>query len=198
MVGSRILVNKCQKGNPLLEKLQNVSWQFDDDLSVDYELGPTCGALFLSVKFHQMKKEYIHDRMRRKIEYRSKILLVLIDMPDPSFLLKEITEICLRTGFVIFLSWNYEEAAVYLETLKAFETKPVDVLMGRQMDCELEQLIDTITQVKSINRTNAISMIKKYKSLRNMMDASLEELKEIPGFGESKAIAWVNFCNTSL
>ncbi|MES1902485.1 MAG: ssDNA endonuclease and repair protein rad10, partial [Paramarteilia canceri] len=105
MVGSRILVNKCQKGNPLLEKLQNVSWQFDDDLSVDYELGPTCGALFLS----------------------------------------------------------YEEAAVYLETLKAFETKPVDVLMGRQMDCELEQLIDTITQVKSINRTNAISMIKKYK-----------------------------------
>lgn len=41
-----ILVRRNQKGNPLMEHLRNVAWQYGDILA-DYEVGRTTGVLFL-------------------------------------------------------------------------------------------------------------------------------------------------------
>jgi DNA excision repair protein ERCC-1 len=41
-----ILVRRNQKGNPLMEHLRNVPWQYGDILA-DYEVGRTTGVLFL-------------------------------------------------------------------------------------------------------------------------------------------------------
>jgi DNA excision repair protein ERCC-1 len=41
-----VLVRRNQKGNPLMEHLRNVPWQYGDILA-DYEVGRTTGVLFL-------------------------------------------------------------------------------------------------------------------------------------------------------
>jgi len=47
----RILVNKKQKGNPVLKCIHNVPWEYDSIIP-DYELGRCACALYLTVKYH--------------------------------------------------------------------------------------------------------------------------------------------------
>lgn len=47
----KILVNKKQKGNPILKFVRNVPWEFDAIIP-DYDLGAGVCALYLSVKYH--------------------------------------------------------------------------------------------------------------------------------------------------
>lgn len=49
--GYRIIVNRKQKGNPILKYVRNVPWEFDS-IVPDYELGRCACALYLSVKYH--------------------------------------------------------------------------------------------------------------------------------------------------
>jgi DNA excision repair protein ERCC-1 len=44
-----ILVSRRQQGNPLLNHIRNVRWQFAD-IAPDYILGQTTCALFLSLR----------------------------------------------------------------------------------------------------------------------------------------------------
>ena len=46
-MSSKVLVNPRQKGNPTLSRLVNVPWQFEPQLQLDFEITPSCGALFL-------------------------------------------------------------------------------------------------------------------------------------------------------
>jgi DNA excision repair protein ERCC-1 len=45
-----ILVNRLQMGNPLLQHLRNVRWQYAQSLVPDYQLGLNACALFLSLR----------------------------------------------------------------------------------------------------------------------------------------------------
>uniref|UniRef100_A0A1B6C8P4 ERCC1-like central domain-containing protein n=1 Tax=Clastoptera arizonana TaxID=38151 RepID=A0A1B6C8P4_9HEMI len=63
-IGNSILVNPKQKGNPLLTYISNVPWEFDDSIIPDYVMGRTTCALFLSLRFHNLKPEYINERLR--------------------------------------------------------------------------------------------------------------------------------------
>jgi DNA excision repair protein ERCC-1 len=62
-------VNPNQKGNPVLKHIRNVHWQFingreGDAMMPDYVLGSSISAVFLSLRYHLLKPEYIHTRMR--------------------------------------------------------------------------------------------------------------------------------------
>ena len=59
-----ILVNSRQRGNPVLKNIRNVTWEFVDDISPDFQLGQSCIALFLSVRYHTLQPSYIHDRLK--------------------------------------------------------------------------------------------------------------------------------------
>lgn len=73
-----LLVNPKQRGNPLLKSVTNVPWEFDD-IVPDYQMGATTCALFLSLKYHNLNPDYIHDRLKKLGKsYQLRVLLVQV------------------------------------------------------------------------------------------------------------------------
>lgn len=75
-----ILVHPKQRGNPILKSVQNVPWEFDDSIIPDYVVGATAGILYLSLRYHQLNPDYIHNRLKllgKRFELR--VLLVQVD-----------------------------------------------------------------------------------------------------------------------
>lgn len=65
----KIIVNNTQRGNPVLQLVENVKWEFlpanvTSSEFPDYILGATTGALFLSLKYHLLHPDYLYARMR--------------------------------------------------------------------------------------------------------------------------------------
>lgn len=73
-----LLVNPKQRGNPLLKSVRNVPWEFDD-IVPDYQMGQTTCALFLSLRYHNLNPDYIHDRLKNLGRlYQLRVLLVQV------------------------------------------------------------------------------------------------------------------------
>lgn len=75
-----VLVNPKQRGNPILKSISNVAWEFDDSIIPDYVVGATAGILYLSLRYHQLNPDYIHNRLKelgKRFELR--VLLVQVD-----------------------------------------------------------------------------------------------------------------------
>lgn len=73
-----LFVNPKQKGNPLLRSIQNVPWEYDD-IVPDYQMGRTVCALFLSLRYHNLNPDYIHDRLKQLGKmYELRVLLVQV------------------------------------------------------------------------------------------------------------------------
>lgn len=49
--GPILLVHEIQRGNPVLQHIKNVRYQFTKDIIPDYVMQSAC-ALFLSVRYH--------------------------------------------------------------------------------------------------------------------------------------------------
>ncbi|KAL1456553.1 hypothetical protein WDU94_001274 [Cyamophila willieti] len=106
-----ILVNPRQKGNPLLKHIGKVPWEYDDKIVPDYVMGRTTCALFLSIKYHGLKPDYIADRIKALGKlYELRVLLVLVDSKDPHHSLKYLTRVCLLCDLTLMLAWSPEEA----------------------------------------------------------------------------------------
>lgn len=71
-----LLVNPKQKGNPILKSIINVPWEYDD-IVPDYQMGRTTCALFLSLRYHNLNPDYIHERLKQLGKmYELRVLLV--------------------------------------------------------------------------------------------------------------------------
>ncbi|XP_068185739.1 DNA excision repair protein ERCC-1 [Antennarius striatus] len=185
--GSSIVVSPRQRGNPILKFVRSVPWEFGDVVP-DYVLGPTTCALFLSLKYHSLNPNYIHDRL--KLLGRSftlRVLLVQVDVKDPHHALKELAQICIRADCTLILAWSPEEAGRYLETYKSYEKKPADILKEQVEMDYLSKVTDCLTTVKSINRTDAITLLSTFSSIEGIISASKEDLVLCPGLGPQKA-----------
>ena len=76
-----ILVNPKQRGNPLLKAINNIPWEFDDSIVPDYVVGKTACVLFLSIRYHTLKPDYINDRLKQLGKmFELRILLVHVDV----------------------------------------------------------------------------------------------------------------------
>lgn len=86
-----------QKGNPLLKFITNVSWEYSD-IVPDYVMGKTTCALFLSIRYHQLNPDYIHERLKLLGNaYNLRVLLVQVHI----------------IGLYIFLN-NYKYIYIYI------------------------------------------------------------------------------------
>ena len=113
-----ITVSRRQQGNPLLKYIRNVRWQYGDIIP-DYVLGQSTAALFLSLRYHLLKPEYVHTRMKELPKsYRLRILLVHVDTEDAVEPLAQVTRAAIGNDFTLFCGFNNAECARYLEILK--------------------------------------------------------------------------------
>jgi DNA excision repair protein ERCC-1 len=189
---SSILVSPRQKGNPILNSVRTVAWEYSD-IPADYVVGATTCALFLSLKYHRLHPEYIYNRIRDlKGQYQLRILLTMVDIENHEDSLRELSKTSLVNNVTIMLAWSAQEAGRYLELFKTFEHAAPTSIKAQQSSSYSDKLVEFITVPRSINKTDALGLVSNFGSVRTAINASPEEVGLIAGWGEKKVQRWCN------
>ncbi|KAF2267020.1 mating-type switching protein swi10 [Lojkania enalia] len=189
---SSILVSPRQKGNPILNGVKTVVWEFSD-IPADYVLGATTCALFLSLKYHRLHPEYIYNRIRDlRGQYNLRILLTMVDIENHEESLRELSKTSLANNVTIMLCWSAQEAGRYLELYKTFEHAAPTSIRAQQSTSYSDKLVEFITVPRSINKTDALGLVSNFGSVRTAINAGPEEIGLIAGWGEKKVQRWCN------
>ena len=180
-------MHSAQRGNPILEFVNNVPYEFASDILSDYVMGRTTCALYLSIRYHRLHPDYIYQRIKRlHQQYELRILLIQVDVDDHQAVLRELSKMAIVSHWTCILAWSHEEAGRYLETFKAYENKPADLIKEKVDGSHLARVTDFLTAIKGINKTDVITLLTTFGTVRNILHASSEELLLLPGFGEQK------------
>lgn len=186
-MSNKLLVKPTQQHNPVLKHVRNVPWEPSDYIKADFVVGQTTGVVYLSLRYHRLYPTYIYDRLSElKHSYVGRILLVYVDTDAYHNALREINRLAIVSDFTLMLAWSLEEAGRYLETYKAFEHKGPDLIRERVQDEFLTKMTDCLTQVKSVNKTDVLTLLSTFGSLQQIADARSDQLAMCPGFGEQK------------
>lgn len=181
-----IIVSPRQRGNPVLKFVRNVPWEFGDVVP-DYVLGQSTCALFLSLRYHNLHPDYIHGRLQSLGKsFALRVLLIQVDVKDPQRALKDLAKMCILADCTLVLAWSAEEAGRYLETYKAYEQKPADLLMEKLEQDFVSRVTECLTTVKSVNKTDSQTLLTTFGSLEQLIAASREDLALCPGLGPQK------------
>ena len=187
---SSILVSARQKGNPSLNYIKNVPWEYGD-IPCDYVLGATSCALFLSLKYHRLHPEYIYSRIRALGKnYNLRLLLCMVDIQNHEESLKELSKTSLINNLTLILCWSAQEAGRYLELYKSYEHASPQSIRAHQATSYADKLVEFVTVPRSINKTDAVSLVSAFGSVRAAVNARPEEIGEITGWGEKKIQRW--------
>jgi DNA excision repair protein ERCC-1 len=110
-----------------------------------------------------------------------------VDVKEPHHALKQLMRICILADLTLMLAWSAEEAGKVLETYKAFENKPPDLIMEKGNADPHAKLVEALTSVKSVNKTDAATLLSTFGTFQKILEASVEDLSMCPGFGPHKA-----------
>ncbi|KAL1957137.1 hypothetical protein VTO42DRAFT_6280 [Malbranchea cinnamomea] len=189
---SSILVSPRQKGNPVLNHIRLLPWEHAD-IPADYVLGNTTCALFLSLKYHRLHPEYIYTRIKMIVgKYNLRILLIMVDIPNHEDSLKELSKTSLVNNLTLILCWSAQEAAHYLELFKSSEYAQPTAIKSQQAQSYSESLVEFVTTPRSINKSDAASLISTFGSLQAAVNARPEQISQVPGWGEKKIQQWTH------
>ncbi|KAL4986465.1 restriction endonuclease type II-like protein [Aspergillus falconensis] len=189
---SGILVSTRQKGNPILNHIKFQPWEYAD-IPADYVIGATTCALFLSLKYHRLHPEYIYSRIKLLAgKYLLRVLLIIVDIPNHEDPLKELSKTSIINNLTLILCWSAPEAAHYLELFKSCEHSQPTAIRTQQAQSYKDSLVEFVTAPRSINKSDAASLISTFGSLQNAINAQPEQVSAVPGWGEKKVRAWCN------
>ncbi|KAF9163980.1 Excision repair cross-complementation group 1 [Actinomortierella ambigua] len=163
---STIVVNPSQRGNPLLQHIRNVPYEFGQ-IEPDY--------MYIYSRIAAIGKSFV-----------LRVLLVLVDVDTHQQAIRELTRVAVTSEFTLICCWSNEEAARYIETYKAYENKPPDAIRERVDNDYLSKLSDCLTQVRSVNKTDVVTLSSTFGSFQSIVEASADEIGLLPGFGEQK------------
>ncbi|KAL1305527.1 hypothetical protein AAFC00_007138 [Neodothiora populina] len=187
---SSILVSPRQKGNPILNNIRSMPWEYSD-IPADFVLGATTCALFLSLKYHRLHPEYIYSRIRSLAgKYQLRIALVMVDIENHEDPLKELSKTSLINNVTVILTWSAQEAGRYLELFKSCEHAAPTSIKAQQSLSYSDKLVEFVTVPRSINKTDAVGLISNFGSLRTAVNARPEDISLIAGWGEKKVQDW--------
>ncbi|KAE9549551.1 hypothetical protein FO519_007231 [Halicephalobus sp. NKZ332] len=213
-----ILINKQrQQGNPMLKFIRNVPYEMTV-IKPDFVCGSSCCVLYLALKYHKQHQNYIETRFQDGSGYETKILLILVNIDEPTALLKDMNLYCLRAGWILILCYSEEEAAEYLENLKLSEKKkPEEVINSREQFKEKQRMIQqgrqdfknketqlyeaaikVVSSIRAVTVTDAKILLGEFGSLKNLAMAEKEQLESCPGLGPIKADNVFNFFRTQM
>ncbi|KAG9803099.1 DNA repair protein rad10, partial [Aureobasidium melanogenum] len=187
---SSILVSPRQKGNPILNSIKSLPWEYSD-IPADFVLGQTTCALFLSLKYHRLHPEYIYARIRQLGQkYLLRIVLVMVDIENHQDPLKELSKTSLINNVTLMLTWSANEAGRYLELFKSCENAAPTGIKAQKAATFADNLVEFITVPRSINKTDAVGIVSNFGSVRTSVNARPEDLAHIAGWGDKKVKAW--------
>ena len=179
-------VSTKQRGNAVLNHIRNVPFSYST-MVPDYIFSPNRCALFLSCKYHNLHPKYIHRRISElRTDFDLRVLLCLVDIEDNASTLLALNKLCVVNNMTLILAWSNEEAARYLETFKAYESKDASSIQRREQTNFSDQVADVLTAVRSVNKTDSAQLMSQFGTLRGLMAAPMDELSLCPGIGEKK------------
>ncbi|WPG99637.1 Hypothetical protein R9X50_00245500 [Acrodontium crateriforme] len=187
---SSIIVSPRQKGNPVLNCIKSMPWEYGD-IPADYVLGVTTCALFLSLKYHRLHPEYIYNRIRNlQGKYNLRLVLCMVDIPNHEESLKELSKTSLINNITVMLCWSAAEGGRYLELFKTYENAAPTAIKQYQSSAYSDRMVDFITTPRSINKTDAVALVSQFGSIRTAVNARHEDIATITGWGEKKVQRW--------
>lgn len=187
---SSILVSPRQKGNPILNNIRSMPWEYSD-IPADFVLGATTCALFLSLKYHRLHPEYVYTRIKNLAgKYSLRVLLVMVDIENHEAPLKELSKTSIINNVTIILTWSANEAGRYLELFKSCENAAPTSIKAQQSLSYSDKLVEFVTVPRSINKTDAVGLVSNFGSVRTAVNARPEDVSLIAGWGEKKVKTW--------
>lgn len=187
---SSIIVSPRQKGNPILTGIKQVPWEYGD-IVPDYILGVTTCALFLSLKYHRLHPEYIYNRIKQlQGKYALRVVLTMVDIDNHEDPLKELSKTSLINNVTLVLCWSAAEGGRYLELFKSFENAAPTAIKQHQSTSYSDRMVEFITTPRSVNKTDAVSLVSQFGSIRTAVNSRHEDIAGIAGWGEKKVERW--------
>ncbi|KAA1470754.1 DNA repair protein rad10, partial [Dentipellis sp. KUC8613] len=184
--GNNIIINPCQRLNPVLECIRNVGKEFGEILP-DFQVGRTTGVLFLSLRYHRLHPEYIHQRIEALGQsYNLRILLLMCDISEHQEHIRELTKICMINNLTIIIAWSADEAGQYLAIFKQFEHKPPDLIRERVERSPAALMRAALTSISKVNKTDVETLRTSFGSMAGIARATSDQLAQLPGFGPKK------------
>ena len=194
-----ILVSDRQKGNPVLAHIRNVPWEYSDvSTDIDFILGSSTAAFYLSLKYHRLHPEYIYNRMSvlGRTAYNLRLLLVVCDIDNHIDALRELTKTSVVNNYALILAWSSAEAGRYLELYKVLEGAGAGGIREKVSHRYSDQVVEAMTSVRAVNRTDSLTSIGTFGSFERCVRASEEELSNVPGWGPNKVKNWIHATTT--
>lgn len=114
----------------------------------------------------------------------------MVDIPNHEDSLRELSKTSLVNNVTVMLCWSAAEAARYLELYKSYEHANFASIRGQQATSYVEKLVEFVTVPRSVNKTDAISLVSSFGSLRNAINGDPEQISFISGWGERKVKNW--------
>ena len=181
-----ILVHPAQRGNPVLQHVKNAAYEFSKDVVADYVMGSTC-AVFVAVRYHLSYPKHADLRLREVGQkFRLRVLLVLVDDDNNLKALQELNKVCFTREATMILCWSNEECARYLETFKLYENKGAANIQEKAETEFVPQLNKVLTAVRSVNKTDVLTLLDTFGSLAGACHATEEQMVVGPGLGDKK------------
>jgi DNA excision repair protein ERCC-1 len=181
-----VLVSRSQNGNPLLRHVRCVRWAFADVLP-DFVLGDNACAVFVSLRYHLLHPKYLATKIASlQRAFRLRAVLCLVDTEDVVKPLGEVNKIAAMGDCVLLCAFSPEEAARYVETLKAYEKKSPDAIKERRDADYVSRLAGALTAIRGVNKVDASSLGAQFGSLAGVMRADKATLAATPGLGPTK------------
>lgn len=178
-----IKVSHLQRGNKLLDFLSTASWHYDSSTSADYEINFSTHVLFLSLKFHASKPEYIHKRVRRLRPAKLRILLVLLDTPSYNTVLEELFR---TVHLTIVLCRSYDECARYLRGFDICSKRGSEVL--RRKSPTIDHFLEAFPK---ITKSNSVALQGSFRNIQELFNCTEEGLSGVFGMGRSRAQSFI-------
>ncbi|KAK9333837.1 restriction endonuclease type II-like protein [Lipomyces starkeyi] len=181
-----IVVSPRQKGNPVLNYIRNVPWEYGD-IVPDYLVDPTIAVLFLSLKYHRLHPEYIYNRITKMAKnFRVRILLTVVDIENHEESIKELTKTGVVNNLVVILSWSAQEAGHYISLFGALKSAPPTAIQASQKEDYSIRIVDLLTSIRGVNKNDAASLISTFGSLKNAVNDGGKTISDIGGWGDAK------------
>ena len=170
--------------------MRSFAWEYSD-IPSDYVLGVTTCALFLSLKYHRLHPEYIYNRIKAlQGKYNLRVLLTMVDIGNHEESLKELSKTSMVNNVTVILCWSAAEAARYLELYKSYEHANAGAIRGAENKGYADKMVEFVTIPRSINKTDAVSLVSAFGSLKAAVNARPEEVAVVSGWGEKKVRKW--------
>lgn len=182
--------------------MKQTPWTYNGQILSDYYINATLQVLFLSLKYHKLRPEYVWRRIEKLkggtasgdtlvSDQALRVLLVVVDIDSPEEAIRHLLGICLKQDLSMVIAWSFEEAGNYIAYFKQNElanSKIASSIQGVKKGDYNLNIVSTLTTIRAVNKTDVAHLLANCKSFKNVvLQATVDgSLGEIPGLGDRK------------